>query len=432
MIDAGARLSAQISMMNEVLRAFAAVDFTGPPEAPRSPPPATAPTVAAGALTPARGEDRIATLPPVEARLETGDPEPGRSLDGLRVPTVSAGRPDQAHSRAAGPDEQAPARPGQPAGAAGPAGPTSAGPVFRDRSGPLQAGAVVTVATDPSDEHDRPRVGLAAAAPFPVSPRIASSPAPRPAAVLAAMGSTMAERPAAVAEGLSVAGRAAETETRPPDAARATLRSPSGDVPPRSADAPADADHRRFSAGEPRGEANGPLGEATGPKAGAAPGPPAVVRHASVADIDLRFFADAAAGSAATSGAQDAAAAAALVFNVAMIPGWPPRPPFALPDAEGLLVGLLGSAHLAGDEELAEGLGRQAGVPALAGNVLALLRDLPRARRRRALLGLMALMDTIETIIETVEAELLALSRARRDDGDEDLAEAGSRRRWTA
>lgn len=157
-----------------------------------------------------------------------------------------------------------------------------------------------------------------------------------------------------------------------------------------------------------------------------------VIRRDAVADIDLRFFSDAAGAVVGSLPIEGTGIAAALAFNLALLPGRLPPRAFEVPDGEELLARLLGAAHREGSEDEAAGrLAARAGQPALAAGVLFRLRKLSRARRLRALLGLMALMDTVEVVIEAVEGELLELSRARRE-AAEDWADAGARRSFRA
>lgn len=104
-----------------------------------------------------------------------------------------------------------------------------------------------------------------------------------------------------------------------------------------------------------------------------------------------------------------------FILNAAMIPGWPPPRPFEMP-TPGQLTRLLANDPQ-NEAALLKALTERGGA-SLVARLRKFLKRLTRSRRLQMLLGLTALMSTIEATIEAIEAELLEFSRlhAAQDD----------------
>ena len=125
---------------------------------------------------------------------------------------------------------------------------------------------------------------------------------------------------------------------------------------------------------------------------------------------------------------------ASFILNAAMIPGWPPPKPFEMPSANSLLDRLLqGAKGLPNEEDYFAFLSERGAKPSFLARLRKRLDKLARSRRLRMLLGLAALMSTIEVVLEALEEELAQLgSGGGRGDEQSPLEEAEVRRSLTA
>lgn len=489
-----AAMASRIAMTGEVLRAFAATDFSGPttgsPDGP-GPTSPVGPAVTPGVLDTAgagRASQPTVALPSAGNGFSAAD-RFAASLAGLRnpaaaasdgpspTPTVVQAEPDVHADRAAAPAGSPPSVTGPARGAGEDAVDQPSSPA-RTAAPARPAPEVAAFAVDgegsgtaaPRQASDLPRAdgvwarlgGVSAgrepaafdfvAAESAVIDPLTIEPAEptRPAADVAGTD-IAAMKPAAAFPADMAAFGGPSTADEPlvpqPTATTAMPRPPTEGLAG-AAGAPQDGARARSAEASktaPRAERSGPGSAADAARiadhdsgVGSSPGSSAarptlpVIRHDAVADIDLRFFSEGAAAAGPAGSPFDRSGVVAFfVFNAAMLPGWPPPQPFEAPDREAMLASLLDDPRLDGRVDgMAEALAGEAGTAA-AGALKNHLKRLSRSRRRRMLLGLAALMGTIETVIDAIEQELLDLARAKAENCDE-MAEAGFRRQLTA